>query len=159
MSPATRLITASSERCSRSDEMVNSSKLLIGLIVAASLLDIAAPGRAEERPTPCAAVRLSRSVWDATRDRSLTARSPTPAEALASDLVRCRVLVGMTKERLRRLLGPPDASTAGSSRSTQVDWQYQLDLDRGIFSRPSYLRLVFGPRGSVRRAQLLPPSW
>jgi hypothetical protein len=130
----------------------------IGLSLIASLFAIEVQGRGAERSTPCAAVRMSRSVWDATRARSLTARSPTPAEALASDLVRCRVVVGMTKRRVRRLLGPPDARTAGSSRSHEVDWQYQLDLDRGIFSELSYLRLVFGPRGSVRRAEFLPPD-
>jgi hypothetical protein len=105
--------------------MGKSSKLLIGLVVAATLLAIAVPGSGEELPRPCAAVRLSRSIWDATRDRSLTARSPTPAEG---------------------------------SRSAEVDWEYQLDLDRGIFSRLSYLRIALGPRGSVRQAEFLPPT-
>jgi len=128
-------------------------------VAATALLAFAISAHGQESPLPCAHVRLHREAWETAHQDSLTSRSPTPAEGLASDLVRCRLLVGVTRARLRALLGRPDeTSEASGPRSRGTDWLYQLDLNRGILSPPYYLRLVFGPRGAVSRAEVLRPG-
>jgi hypothetical protein len=105
-----------------------------------------------EKAASCRDPRLSRVTWQAAREGSLETRSPTTAEALASDLVRCRSTIGMTDDVVRSLIGRPDRTTASGGRGV---WLYQLDLDRGILSEPQYLRLTFGSRHTVVSAQLI----
>ena len=118
--------------------------------VAATLIVLAISAGGDATPVPCAGVHLNAAAWRMEHERSLVSRSPTAAEELASDLVRCRAIVDMRKTRVRRLLGRPDQGGGAV-------WQYQLALNRGILSRPSYLRVTFGPRGVVARAEILPP--
>jgi hypothetical protein len=124
------------------------------VLVSTTLLTLAMSARGAEHPTPCNAVQLSRAGWDAVRSRSLARRSPTAAEAVASDLVRCQRLTGMTRRRVRDLLGPPDRAITRSGSRSASEWLYQLDLSRGILSHPAYLRVVFGRRGSESHAEL-----
>jgi hypothetical protein len=124
-------------------------------VILAVLLAVGLTTLPGENATSCRDFRLSRGTWQVAREGSLETRSPTTAEALASDLVRCRVTIGMTGRVVRSLLGRPDRTTASGARRV---WLYQLDLERGILSEPKYLRLVFGTRCAVMSAQLATTS-
>lgn len=118
--------------------------------VAATVVALAISAGGDATPVPCAGVHLDAATWRTEHERSLVSQSPTGAEELAFDLVRCRILVGMRRTRVRRLLGRPDQGGGAV-------WLYQLGLNRGILSRPSYLRVTFGPGGVVTRAEIPPP--
>jgi hypothetical protein len=124
--------------------------LILGLALAVVLWTL--PG---ESATSCRGIRPDRAEWQAARQGSLRSRSPTTAEALAADLVRCRVTIGMGGRKVLSLLGRPDRTAATGGGRT---WLYQLDLDRGILSRPEFLRLTFGSRSTVWTAQLVTTS-
>jgi hypothetical protein len=128
------------------------------VVVAIALLVVAtSTGRVSE-PARCANVHVEPTTWRIEHARSLASRSPTGAEQLAADLVRCRVLVGMRGPHMRRFLGRPDEVGEASGRpSLRPDWLYQLARNRGILSKPHYLRILFGPRGTVTRAEIVLP--
>jgi hypothetical protein len=126
--------------------------LRVGIVaVGATMLTLAVSAHGDETPVPCAGVRLNAATWHTEHERSLMSRSPTGAEQLASNLVRCRALVGMRRTRVRQLLGRPDEGGGAA-------WLYQLALNRGILSQPEYLRLAFSPQHVVTRAEILPPG-
>jgi hypothetical protein len=118
--------------------------------VAAMLLALAMSAGGNATPARCGGMNVNAATWRTEHERSLVSRSPTGAEQLAADFVRCRVLVGRRKTDVRQLLGRPD-------RGGGAAWLYRLALNRGILSQPSYLRVTFGHGGVVTRAEIVPP--
>lgn len=118
--------------------------------VAAALFVVAMSVGGSTKPVACADVHVNPRTWRIEHERSLVSRSPTGAERLASELVRCGRLLGMRRARVRRRLGRPDQRDGSA-------WLYQLALNRGILSHPDYLRIAFGPRDVVTRAAVVPP--
>jgi hypothetical protein len=119
--------------------------------VAVTLLVVAMSAGGSAKPVPCADAHVDARTWRVEHERSLGSRSPTGAERLASEFVRCRRLLGMSRARVRHLLGRPDRRDGSA-------WLYQLALKRGILSQPEYLRVVFGPGDAVTRAAIVPPA-
>ena len=122
----------------------------MAMAAASALVALAISAGGERRPVPCGKLHVDSSEWAQAHQAALMSRAPTDASALASNLVQCHALTGMTRQRLRRLLGAPD-QTRGPG------WRYQLDLNRGILSKPEYLLVEFGPTGTVRGTSLLKP--
>jgi hypothetical protein len=130
----------------------------VALALAAAFLGLAGSFHGSERATACSDVQASRAGWAATRTASLRSRSPTGAEAMASDFARCRTLAGLSAPHVRRLLGPPDRIVARPGTASPREWLYRLDLNRGILSHPEYLRLNLGRSHSVTGAALVEGS-
>lgn len=85
-------------------------------LAGAALFALAISTTGASKPVPCADVHVDAGTWRTEHQRSLVSRSPTDAERLASELVRCRVLLGSSSARVRRLLGRPDQVGDASER-------------------------------------------
>src|SRR4051812_49266199 len=61
----------------------------------------------EARRYPCSEARVTRAAWARAR-RSRSSQFPREEQIFADDIIRCRLLAGMTRRQARRLLGRPD---------------------------------------------------
>lgn len=100
----------------------------------------------ELRRYPCPRARLS-----ARRFRRPSREFPTRRQLLADDVIRCELLRGKRRRRVRRLLGRPDFSSGKLTSyylGDQRDSYFQID--------PEHLYLSYSRGGRVRSASIGP---
>jgi len=85
-------------------------------------------------------------AWRAVADTS----GPNPRGAMVHDLMRHHLPVGMARQEVEQLLGPP------SSRETDTDWEYGLGPEIGgwLYMDGYTLDLRFGRDGRLLRTEL-----
>ena len=86
---------------------------------------------------PCSEFRFDREEWVAEDTR----------QEVADDLVRCEVLMGMTRREVRAMLGAPDESGRDRGRTY---FDYFIGAERTIFVVDGeFLSVGFSARGRV----------
>jgi hypothetical protein len=103
----------------------------------------------EARRYPCGvAPRVTRERWRRATRKFAVEGFPTRQQVLADDLVRCKMLRGMTRQEVERLLGDDDGASGDRYLSygigPQRDSFFQIDDE--------FLSIEFDRRGIFRRA-------
>jgi hypothetical protein len=85
----------------------------------------------EARRPPCA--NVTAEEWNLPGDRF-----PTRRQVLADDLIRCHLLLKMSRANVVTLLGEPDDQTA-----REVDWEIGLERDSFLQVDSEFLTITF----------------
>ncbi len=94
----------------------------------------------------CSDYRFDAAAWRAGTEED--AEGITEQQRISDELVRCRVLVGWTKRKVRKMLGPP------TTESTRRLWVYITGTERGpIKLEPERFQVRFDAAGRVRSAR------
>jgi hypothetical protein len=106
----------------------------------------------EARRYPCAEARVTAEAWAEGR-RDMSSTFPSREQVLADDLIRCKLLRGMTETDVRALLGPPDDVSSERGRRYLA---YEIGLQRDSFFQldSEYLSLRFDRDGTIESASM-----
>jgi hypothetical protein len=102
----------------------------------------------EARRPRCASVRVTWRGWRAARRGHSSSPFPTRAQVVGDDILRCKLLRGLTRHQIVRRLGPPDTR----ERSALY---YEVGPERDSFFQVDSELLVveLSRRGRFRRAE------
>jgi hypothetical protein len=121
---------------------------LVALLVAVAGLSGCGDedGSAARSAESCSGYRFDAAAWRAGTEED--AKGVTEQQRISDDLVRCRVLTGQTKRKVRTMLGPP------TTESTARLWVYITGAERGpIKLDPERFQVRFDAGGRVRSAR------